>query len=91
MTAGFLTDKLSWIYPPKSLEVLISEDGKKFKSIGKIDFDTNNSMRTENTLYFKKTATRYVRVIAENYGKIPQGNPGAGSMPWLFVDEISID
>lgn len=91
VTAGFLTDKLSWIYPPKTLEVLISEDGKKFKSIGKINFDTNNSMRTENTIYFKKTAARYVRVIAENYGKIPLGNPGAGSMPWLFVDEISIE
>jgi len=91
VTAGFLTDKLSWIYPPKTLEVLISEDGKKFKSVGKIDFDTNNSMRTENTIYFKKSATRYVRVIAENFGKIPEGNPGAGSLPWLFVDEISIE
>ena len=90
VSAGFLTDKLSWIYPPKTMEVLVSEEGKKFKSVGKINIEVNNSMRMEKVLTFEKTSARYIRIIAINYGKIPEGNPGAGSLPWLFIDEISI-
>ncbi|MFI5172951.1 MAG: discoidin domain-containing protein, partial [Chitinophagales bacterium] len=91
VTAGFLTDKLSWIHPPKTFEVLISQDGNNFKSVGKIKFDTNNSSRTENTIEFNKTVVRYVKVIADPVDKIPEGNPGVGKLGWLFVDEISIE
>jgi len=34
---------------------------------------------------------RYVKVVILNKGVIPEGNPGAGSKPWLFVDEIEIE
>ena len=54
-----------------------------------VHFDKTS--RKEVSVYFEKTSARYVRVVAKNFGKIPEGNPGAGSMPWLFVDEISID
>lgn len=91
VTAGFLTDQLSWIYPPQSMEVLYSTDGKKFKSAGKMLVHFDKTSRKEVSVYFEKTSARYVRVVAKNFGKIPEGNPGAGSMPWLFVDEISID
>ena len=33
---------------------------------------------------------RYVKIIAESAGKIPDGKPGAGHDAWLFVDEIGI-
>jgi len=23
-------------------------------------------------------------------GRIPSGNPGAGNVPWLFIDEIEV-
>jgi hexosaminidase len=34
---------------------------------------------------------RYIKVIAKNYGKIPEGKAGAGNAAWLFVDEIQVD
>ncbi len=40
---------------------------------------------------FAPVKTRYVRVLVKNYGKIPDGNPGAGNNAWLFVDEIEIN
>jgi hexosaminidase len=30
-------------------------------------------------------------VVVKNRGEIPQGNPGAGSKAWLFIDEIEIN
>jgi len=91
VTAGFLNDRLSWIYPPETIEVLFSTDGVNFISRGKIKFDTNNSSRTENTIQCTPTIARYVKVIATNYGPIPPGNPGAGRPAWLFVDEIVVE
>jgi hexosaminidase len=43
------------------------------------------------TMSFKATYARYVKVIVTNWGTIPEGNPGAGNKPWLFVDEIEVD
>jgi hexosaminidase len=34
---------------------------------------------------------RYVRVVAETTGIIPDGKPGAGNPAWLFADEIVIE
>jgi hexosaminidase len=34
---------------------------------------------------------RYVKVVVKNWGKIPDGNAGAGNKAWLFVDEIEIN
>jgi hexosaminidase len=33
---------------------------------------------------------RYIKVQAENYGKLPEGHAGAGSPAWLFVDEMVV-
>ena len=34
--------------------------------------------------------SRFVKVIAKNYGLIPDGQPGAGTRAWVFADEIQI-
>ena len=40
---------------------------------------------------FDKQNVQFIKVIAENNGIIADGNPGAGSNSWLFVDEISVE
>ncbi|MFI5219403.1 MAG: hypothetical protein ACHQNT_07925 [Bacteroidia bacterium] len=35
--------------------------------------------------------TRFIKVIAENAGIIPEGFAGAGNPVWLFVDEIGVE
>ena len=34
---------------------------------------------------------RYAKIVAKNYGVIPNGQPGAGNPAWLFVDEVQVD
>ena len=42
-------------------------------------------------LEVKSKKAQFIKVIATNLGKISDGNPGAGSDAWLFVDEIGVE
>jgi hexosaminidase len=71
--------------------VLISDDGQYFSSLGKTEkFAITRG--GNGTMTIKGTNTgRVVKVIVKNWGKIPEGNPGAGNKAWLFVDEIEVN
>ena len=81
----------SWVYLPKYVEVLFSSDGSNFKSVGKSSTFTRDTLTMGwITVNFPKQTARYVKVVAKNYGLIPDGKPGGGSKAWLFADEILI-
>lgn len=86
ISVGFLKEEVNWIYLPKEAEVYISNDGQKYISIGKMTLINERFME----ISVSPTKTRYVKIIVNNYGLIPEGNPGAGSPAWLFCDEIQI-
>ncbi len=83
-----------WIYLPASFEVFTSKDGKNFTSAG-----TSSELKKDNSGFasgfirvtFSPLTTRYIKLVAKNYGKIPEGKAGAGNPAWLFVDEIQVD
>ena len=86
---GFLTEGLNWIYLPKSVEFFVSLDGVNFTSLKKLlteDFKFERFAK----ISFPVTTAKYVKIIAQNFGKIPSGKPGAGEDSWLFSDEIQI-
>lgn len=83
----------SWIMPPTNIEIMISDDNKTFKSIKKMDLAT--AVKTESFVQQLNIAVgnnnaRYLKIVAENYGKLPEGHPGKGTPAWLFVDEVSV-
>jgi hexosaminidase len=83
-----------WIYLPASIDVLASKDGKIYKLIGKTDVyvrDESGFASGYMTVTFAPQTLRYIKVVAKNYGKIPDGKPGAGNTAWLFIDEIQAD
>ncbi|WP_445712981.1 glycoside hydrolase family 20 protein [Flavobacterium sp.] len=86
-----LESKGSWIYYPKKIEVFISNDGKNFESVSKLNLSEIQDVKGEVVLEVKSKKAQFVKVIATNFGKITDGNPGAGSDAWLFVDEIGIE
>jgi hypothetical protein len=47
---------------------------------------------TKNLKYscMVNSKTRFIKVVAKNYGLIPSGEPGAGNKAWLFADEIEV-
>jgi hexosaminidase len=81
---GFLDAQGSWIYLPKSIQLYVSTDQKKWTLLPK-------QLPVENFHQEVKKKGRFVKVqiIAEN--KIPEGFPGEGFHPWTFMDEMEIN
>ena len=92
--AGFLQDARSWIWMPTEITIEVSDDGINFKNISTIK---NDVPETDLNVIIKDYTTdvnlssRYIRVKAKNYGKIPSWHPGAGDDAYIFVDEIIIE
>lgn len=81
----------SWIYLPTAMKVYVSNDGKNFKPVAEsATFEKDNLTTGFMTISFPSTSTRFVKVVATNYGMIPDGKPGAGNKAWLFADEIQV-
>lgn len=95
ITAGFLQSSGVWIFHPIEVEFFISQDGKNFSSIGKVDNPLIKHQVKQGIKYItKKTSTkkaRYIKVVAKNVGKCPDWHHAAGGKSWVFMDEIIID
>ena len=93
LTASFFQYHLSWIILPRSIEYLISNDGKQFTSIYKKK-DLASPMKEgkfkEHFTYKNQHTAKYIKLKAKNYGGLPKEHPAAGSKSWLFIDEFII-
>jgi hexosaminidase len=78
------------IYPPNQVSFLVSDNGQQFKEVYK-QTAFNQTGINQVRAHLKQVRGRYVKVIAQNAGKIPAGAQGAGTPAWLFVDEIIIN
>jgi len=90
---GCFQYNLSWILMPKSIRLYSSNDGINFEEF--VKYDNTISPQKEGKFRHQYTFScsvnsRYIRVLAENYGVLPGWHPAAGSQAWLFVDEIRI-
>lgn len=86
-----LSAEESWIYLPKEIEILVSSDGLNFKSIKIVGREYISKYERNVQINFEKVNAKFVRVVAKNFGKIPQDKPGEGTDAWIFIDEISIN
>lgn len=91
VTVGFLSSEGSWIHFPKSVAVFISDDGINFKNVSMVTMAEIVAMNGTVEMKLGTQNARFIKVIAGNIGKIPEGSAGAGSKAWLFVDEIGIE
>ncbi len=78
----------SWIHQPSAVSIEVSTDGNNFQPV----IISNPSIANNEAIneFEQPTKARYIKVHIANFGTIPAGNPGAGSKPWLFVDEIEV-
>ena len=86
-----LDRKGSWIYLPKSVKVLISDNGKNFKEIKTISSPEIEKSNGIMKIDLQKQQAKYLKLVIENLGIIPDGQAGAGNKAWLFIDEISLE
>ena len=95
ISARFLQDQRSWILMPTKVDYYVSEDNVNFTYFGSINNTLDPKLEENTILNFTSNETkgkksRYVKVIAKNFGKLPEWHQGAGGDAFIFVDEITI-
>jgi hypothetical protein len=93
--ASFIQDARSWIWMPTEVEVWVSEDGVVFHQVARVENDladdTEEVVRRDLVADLGGVETRFIRVVARNYGTIPDWHPGRGGGAFIFVDEILVE
>ena len=89
---NFNTNPYDWILMPKRISVYHSDNGihyQLFKSYDiSEDVPTSRSTIVTKTLDVSGLNSRFVRIVVETPGLIPQGLPGYNNPSWMFMDEI---
>ncbi len=94
VSANFLQDARPWILAPKSMKVYVSVDGKTFNLLGETQTNVNpedEKLQIETLKVEGNSTARFVKIIAENYGKLPASHISAGEDAYIFVDEITVE
>ncbi|WP_317899945.1 GH92 family glycosyl hydrolase [Aurantibacillus circumpalustris] len=95
LSLNFLQDSQSWIVFPASVNFYISNDNKKFTLLETMP----NTEKAENEKVqvhkfekqlAKSTNTRYIKIVAKNFGKLPDWHKGKGGDAFIFVDELEV-
>ena len=95
VTAGFLQDTRAWIVLPSKLLIEVSVDGKKYRQVYSgtnfLPIDDLNPQIKNIEAVFPEVTARYIRIKADQFGKLPSWHEGAGGDTHIFVDEIIIN
>ena len=96
INSSYLQDTGSWILMPKQVEYFVSSDNILFEKVAGIDNKINPKVMDVKIQNLKATldgiSARYVKIVAHNFGKLPewhQGYPFQGDA-FIFIDEITV-
>jgi len=89
---GYINEPGRWILPPKSVSVFASDDGNLYKELlhHTVPLDNNDFKVGRIVLPIDSDSLRYMKVVVENYKKLPPSHPYAGENSWIFIDEIEL-
>ncbi len=83
-----------WIFGPKQFIVSLSEDGTNFSPVFGQEIEMATQGENPKILNLKASfgikKTRYIKIVAPIFEKIPQWHYGAGQPTFIFVNEIII-
>ena len=89
---NFNTNPYDWILMPKRISVYHSDNGIHYQLFKSYDIDeevpTSRSTIVTKTLDVSGLNSRFVRIVVETPGLIPEGLPGYNNPSWMFMDEI---
>jgi predicted alpha-1,2-mannosidase len=97
LAANFLEDQNSWIFYPKEVEFYVSQDSLSWTLVDQIQ--TNKSDHAEQTTISKFETTystmqkqeyKYAKLVAKNFGPMPQWHEGRGNPTFIFIDEFEV-
>ncbi|HEY0899479.1 MAG TPA: discoidin domain-containing protein, partial [Sphingobacteriaceae bacterium] len=82
----------TYVYPPRSIEAFVSEDGTTYQSLGSsTPVARNGSAKAVARLEFNPVTARYVRLKLNQLPQVPPGARGEGEKTWMFLDEIQVN
>lgn len=95
LSLNCLQDSRSWIIFPTVVSFYASHDNKYFTLVDTVAYTVKPEDYTVQVHKFekalqKKISARYLKIVAKNFGKLPDGHPGKGDEAFIFVDEIEI-
>jgi len=95
MSLNCLQDTRSWIVFPKTVYFYGSLDNNNFNLIDSIQNQVNaDDYKTQTHKFEKqldqKTHFRYIKIVAKNFGQLPEWHQGKGEDAFIFVDELEI-
>jgi len=94
ISLGTLQDSRAWIVFPKYVEYWTSDDGTNYKLLAtvntKVDIKDLN-VQTQEFSADLHTNARYIKVVAKQYGPLPEWHESKGSPSYIFADEISVE
>ncbi|WP_374950368.1 GH92 family glycosyl hydrolase [Mucilaginibacter sp.] len=94
VSIGALQDTRSWIVFPKTVEYWTSEDGKNYRLAASVNSKIDVKELTPQTQEYPAALnirTRYIKVIAKQYGPLPDWHESKGSPSYIFADEITVE
>ena len=94
LAGSFLQEAYSWIWMPREVEYFVSDDGKNFRSVGKVKNDIPEDADgafIQEMAVRPRTNARYVKMVAKTIGICPEGHVGAGQKAWIFCDELVVE
>ncbi|HND87602.1 MAG TPA: sialate O-acetylesterase [Saprospiraceae bacterium] len=91
---GVLVNTRSWVFPPSSVSVEVSDDGQQFRLAGTVSEPVPTAHRAPEVRRIELPlglSTRYLRIVAHNVGTLPDWHPSKGNTAWLFADEVEVE
>lgn len=82
-----------WVMDAAFFAVAVSDDGREWREVSRATYPELTGHTTEvrtHTLRFAPVAARYVRLSAMAHPELPRWHPGAGNLPFIFVDELTV-
>jgi putative alpha-1,2-mannosidase len=94
VTLGALQDTRSWIVFPSAVQYWLSDDGKNYKLAATVNTKIDVKDLTAQTQQFSASINkkaRFIKVIAKQFGALPEWHEGKGNPSYIFADEITIE
>ncbi len=94
ISINFLEDQGSWIFFPTEVQVYVAGADKKFRLSRQRKIEASEKNDKPNlkkmTFSINKPNIQYIKIVAKNFGKLPEWHLGYGGDAWIFVDEIEL-
>ncbi len=100
LSANFLQDQRAWIFYPTEVSFYESADSLNWNLVETINLNELKKRDEDNITLHKVSTTKrlngsttrhYYKVVAKNYGNLPDWHPGKGKPAYIFIDEIEIE